>query len=81
MQEAITYYTNKRTRMRYPEYRAGGSRVGVGQWGRLKHAGMLRTVDGARAVATVRTWLKSGRWREAMALRPPRLRSYRRQAA
>jgi len=35
----------------------------------------------ARAVAAVRTWLKSGRWAEAMALRPPRRHSYHRAAA
>ena len=90
VQEAITYYTNNRERMRYPEYRARGIQIGSGVvesgcnhviGARLKQAGMIWQVDGARAVATVRTWLKSGRWNEAMALRPPRHRAYQHQAA
>ena len=48
---------------------------------RLKQAGMIWSLDGARAVAAVRTWLKSGRWVEATASRPPRWRTYQRQAA
>ncbi len=63
----------------------GGDRIESGcnhvMGARLKQAGMIRWVDGARAVATVRTWLKSGRWDEAMALRPPRHRAYQRRAA
>ena len=46
---------------------------------RLKQAGMIWEAPGAEAVATVRAWLKSGRWAEAMALRPARGRSYTRQ--
>ncbi len=88
--DAITYDTNNRDRMRYPEYRARGMQIGSGSvesgckhviGARLKHAGMIWNVAGARAVAAVRSWLKSGRWDEAQALRPPRLRSYRRLAA
>ena len=76
--------------MRYPEYRARGIQIGSGAvesgrrhviGARLKQAGMIWQGAGARAVATVRTWLKSGRWAEAMARRPPRRRAYQRQAA
>ena len=90
VEEAITYYTNNRERMRYGDYRARGIQIGSGTiesgcnhviGARLKQAGMIWQVAGARAVATVRTWLKSGRWDEAMALRPPRHRAYQRQAA
>ena len=90
VQEAIAYYTNNRERMRYPEYRVRGIQIGSGTiesgchhviGARLKQAGMIWQVEGARAVATVRTWLKSGRWHEAMALRPPRHRTYQRRAA
>ena len=90
VQEAITYFINNQERMRYPEYRARGIQIGSGAiesgchhviGARLKQAGMIWQVEGARAVATVRTWLKSGRWDEAMALRPPRRRTYHRQAA
>ncbi len=90
VEEALTYYTNNRERMRYADYRARGIQIGSGMiesgcnhviGARLKQAGMIWQVAGARAVATVRTWLKSGRWAEAMALRPPRHRAYQRQAA
>ena len=90
VREAITYYLNNQERMRYPEYRARGIQIGSGAieggchhviGARLKQAGMIWQVEGARAVATVRSWLKSGRWNEAMALRPPRHRTYHRQAA
>ncbi|HEX5505335.1 MAG TPA: ISKra4 family transposase [Thermomicrobiales bacterium] len=90
VEEALTYYTNHRHRMRYAEYRARGLQVGSGSIesgckqviaARLKQAGMRWSLDGARTVAAVRTWVKSGRWHEAMALRPPRRRTYQRQAA
>lgn len=88
--EAITYYTNHRHRMRYAEYRARGLQIGSGTTesgckqvitARLKQAGMIWSLPGARAVAAVRTWAKSGRWQEALALRPPRQRTYQRKAA
>jgi len=61
---------------------SSGCTLKTGKTGaRLKQAGMIWQVDGARAVAAVRTWLKSGRWAKAMALRPPRRRSYHRAAA
>jgi hypothetical protein len=40
---------------------------------------MLWSEAGAAAVVAVRAWLKSGRWNEAMALRPPPRRSNHRQ--
>lgn len=89
-QEAITYYTNNQSRMNYPAYRARAIQIGSGSiesgchhviGARLKQAGMIWNLDGARQVATVRTWLKSGRWAAAMALRPRRARGYQRRAA
>ncbi len=80
VEEAITYYTNHQARMDYPSYRARGLQIGSGSIesgckqvlaARLKQAGMIWSHDGALAVATVRTWLKSGRWAEALQLRPP----------
>ncbi|MFL5800254.1 MAG: ISKra4 family transposase [Roseiflexaceae bacterium] len=85
--EAITYYTYHQGRMHYAEYRARGMQIGSGSiesgckqviGARLKQAGMIWAAAGAVAVASVRTWLKSGRWEEAMALRPRRQRSYQR---
>jgi len=85
--EAITYYTYHQGRMHYAEYRARGMQIGSGSiesgckqviGARLKQAGMIWAAEGAVAVATVRTWLKSGRWEEAMALRPRRQRTYQR---
>ncbi len=89
-QEAITYYTHHRQRMRYADYRARGLQIGSGTMesgckqvatARLKQAGMIWSLAGVRAVAAVRTWLKSDRWTEAMALRPLRQRTYQRCAA
>jgi hypothetical protein len=90
VEEAITYYTNHRQRMRYGDYRARGLQIGSGSvesgckqaiTARLKQAGMRWSLPGARAVAAVRTRLKSARWQEMMALRPPRHRAYQRQVA
>lgn len=76
---AVTYYTNNKERMNYPAYRAKGMQIGSGciesgcnhvLGARLKQAGMIWNVDGARAVAKVRTRLKSGRWDETIASRP-----------
>ena len=69
--KAWTYYTNNRERMRYPEYRAKGLRIGSGtvesgckQIGtqRLKVAGARWGVDGARKVAKARAALLSAQW-------------------
>jgi hypothetical protein len=87
--DAISYYTTHQTRMDYPSYRARGLQIGSGTIesackqlvsARLKLAGMIWDADGAEAVAVVRAWLKSDRWDEAMRLRPPPQRTYRRQA-
>lgn len=85
VQETLTYYSNQQQRMRYAEYRARGMQIGSGTiesgckqviGARLKLAGMIWERSGAQAVATVRTWLRSGRWEEAMRLRPPLRRRY-----
>jgi Uncharacterised protein family (UPF0236) len=85
---AISYYRTHQARMDYPSYRARGLQIGSGTIestckqlvsARLKLAGMIWDADGAEAVAVVRAWLKSDRWAEAMRLRPPPQRTYRRQ--
>ena len=90
VEAASTYFTNHRQRLRYAEYRARGLQIGSGSvesgckqgiTARLKQAGMRWSLPGARAVAAVRTRLKSARWPEVLALRPPRHRTYQRQAA
>ncbi len=86
--DAHSYYTTHQERMEYAAYRARGLQIGSGSvesackqlvTARLKQAGMIWRADGAAAVATVRAWLKSDRWAEAMALRPPRQRTYMRR--
>jgi hypothetical protein len=82
---SISYYTTHRARMDYPSYRARGLQIGSGTIestckqlvsARLKQAGMIWSEAGADAVVSVRAWLKSGRWAQAMALREaPRRRS------
>lgn len=88
--EAISYFTNNRARMAYPTYRAKGYQVGSGTiesgckhviTARLDQAGMRWSLDGARFVAKVRARLKSQRWDETIALRPPPKRSYLRRVA
>jgi len=88
--DALSYDTTHQARMDYPTYRARGLQIGSGTMEsackqlvstRLKLAGMIWDAEGAEAVAVVRAWLKSERWDEAMGLRPPPQRAYRRQAA
>jgi hypothetical protein len=88
--EALSSFTTHQGRMDYPAYRARGIQVGSGTIesackqlvsARLKLAGMIWDVAGAEAVAVVRAWLKSDRWDEALRLRPPPQRTYRRQDA
>jgi len=76
--------------MREAEYRARGIQIGSGviasggkhvRGARLKQAGMIWKVAGAREVGTVRRWLKGRRWAAAMALRPPLRRASRRAVA
>lgn len=90
VEDALTYYTNHQHRMAYADYRARGLPIGSGTMesgckqvvtARLKQAGMIWSLAGARAVAAVRTWLKSDRWHEAIARRPVPQRTYQRQAA
>lgn len=85
---AVSYYTTHRSRLDYPGYRARNLQVGSGTIestckhlisARLKQAGMIWSEEGANAVSAVRAWLKSGRWKEAMALRPHPRRSYQRE--
>ena len=65
--------------MCYAEYRARGLQIGSGSVesgckqviaARLKQAGMRWSLPGARAVAAVRTRLKSGRWAETLGVNP-----------
>jgi hypothetical protein len=88
--DAISYYTNHQHRMDYATYRARGLQIGSGTIesackqlvsARLKLAGMIWNTTGAEAVAVVRAWLRSERWDEAMRLRPPPRRTYRRREA
>lgn len=90
VEKAITYYVNNQARMRYPEYRAQGLQIGSGSiesgckhvlGARLKQAGMIWNIAGARAVAKVRSRLKSRRWDETIAQCPAPSRSYHRRAA
>jgi len=88
--DALSYYTTHRGRMHYAAYRARGLQIGSGSVesackqlvsARLKQAGMIWEAAGAEQVATVRAWLKSGRWSEALALRAaPRRRAAWRRA-
>lgn len=86
--DAVSYFTTHQARMDYPSYRARGIQIGSGPIesackqlvsARLKLAGMIWNPQGAEAVAVVRAWLKSDRWDEAMRLRPPPRRTYKRQ--
>ena len=86
--DAMSYYTTHQDRMAYAAYRARGLQIGSGSVesgckqlvsARVKQAGMIWDAAGAEAVATVRAWLKSARWAEAMGLRPPPQRTSRRE--
>jgi hypothetical protein len=88
VEEALSYYRTHQGRMDYPSYRARGLQIGSGSAesackqlvsARLKGAGMIWDEAGAQAVASVRAWLKSERWEEAIRLRPRRQRGYVRQ--
>jgi Uncharacterised protein family (UPF0236) len=88
VEAALSYYREHQTRMDYASYRARGLQIGSGSVesackqlvsARLKQAGMIWDAAGAEAVATVRAWLKSERWEEALARRGAPRRSYRRK--
>jgi len=90
VEAALSYYREHQERMDYASYRARNLQIGSGSVesackqlvsARLKQAGMIWEAGGAEAVATVRAWLKSERWEEAMGLRGVRKRSYRRKQA
>jgi hypothetical protein len=90
VEAALSYYRSHQGRMDYPSYRARGLQIGSGSAesackqlisARLKGAGMIWDSAGAEAVASVRAWLKSERWEEALSLRPKPQRTYQRQQA
>jgi hypothetical protein len=90
VRDTLTYFKHNQQRMDYPAYRAKGYQIGSGtiESGckhlvaqRLDQAGMIWSLDGARFVAKVRARIKSRRWDETLALRPPPGRSYHRRAA
>jgi hypothetical protein len=90
VEAALSYYREHQGRMDYASYRARGLQIGSGSVesackqlvsARLKQAGMIWDAAGAEAVATVRAWLKSERWEEALALRGVRRRNYQRGRA
>jgi hypothetical protein len=69
--KAVTYFTNNRHRMRYPEYRAKGYQIGSGTiesgckriaTQRLKVAGATWNLDTAVKTAKARAALLSGQW-------------------
>ena len=89
-QKAITYFQNNRDRMRYPEFRAKGYQIGSGTiesgckrviGARLKQAGMIWTLEGARQLIKARTMYLSGEWDEFCQQRQPPRRTYQRRAA
>ena len=88
--EALGYFTTNQTRMDYVRYRSLDLQVGSGAIEsackhviqvRIKQAGMRWCVRNVRTMGKLRARLKSGRWEETLALRPPRHRSYHRQNA
>lgn len=83
-QNAYTYFSNHQTRMDYKRYRELGLQIGSGTiesachhviGSRLKGSGMRWEFNSARHIAKVRTRLRSQRWNETLALRPPPQRS------
>lgn len=88
-QKAITYFRNNRHRMRYDRFRAQGYQIGSGTiesgckrviGARLKQAGMIWSVPGARQVIKARAMLLSGEWDAFCEQRPPLRRTYARAA-
>ncbi len=70
-QKAVTYFTNNRERMRYPEFRAKGYQIGSGTiesgckqiaTQRLKVAGAIWNLDNGIKTAKARAALLSGQW-------------------
>lgn len=88
-QKAITYFQNNQERMRYPEFRAQGYQIGSGTiesgckrviGARLKQAGMIWTLEGARQIIKARAMYLSGEWDDFCKQRPPPRRTYSRAA-
>lgn len=76
--KAVTYFTNNRHRMRYPEYRAKGYQIGSGTiesgckriaTQRLKVAGAIWNLDNAIKTAKARAALLSDQWQTITARR------------
>lgn len=89
VQKAITYFQNNRDRMRYPEFRAQGLQIGSGTIesgckrvisARLKQAGMIWSLKGARQVIKARAMLLSNEWDDFCQQRQPLRRTYCRAA-
>jgi hypothetical protein len=89
VQKAITYFQNNRHRMRYPEFRAQGYQIGSGTiesgckrviGARLKQAGMIWTLQGARQVIKARAMFLSNEWDDFCQRRQPLRRTYSRAA-
>lgn len=89
VQKAITYFQNNRHRMRYPEFRAQGYQIGSGTiesgckrviGARLKQAGMIWTLQGARQIIKARAMFLSNEWDDFCQRRQPLRRSYSRAA-
>lgn len=85
VQKAITYFQNNRHRMRYPEFRAQGYQIGSGSiesgckrviGARLKQAGMIWTLQGARQVIKARAMFLSNEWDDFCQRRQPLRRTY-----
>ncbi|MFN2248752.1 MAG: ISKra4 family transposase [Candidatus Promineifilaceae bacterium] len=89
IEKAISYFTNNKQRMNYPDYRARGLQIGSGTIesgckrvvkARLDQAGMTWAVEGARAVLKARAAYLSGQWDDFWQRRTFQPRAYRRQA-
>ena len=87
--KAITYFRNNQHRMRYPEYRAKGYKIGSGTiesgckrviGARLKQAGMTWTVEGARQVVNARAMFFSNGWDDFCQQRQFSRRAHKRAA-
>lgn len=89
-QAAITYFENNRHRMRYQKFRARGYHIGSGTiesgckrviGARLKQAGMIWSLAGARRMIKARAMYLSGAWDDFCQQRQPPRRTYRKQYA
>jgi hypothetical protein len=86
---ALSYFTANQSRMDYQRYRTHRLQVGSGTiesackhliQARLKQAGMRWSLRNARSLGKLRARLRSGRWDETLALRPPPARAYHRRS-